>query len=259
MIMFDSEKFIYEINSQGYSILRDVLSKSFIEELKLELFKAIEQETKYHGSRDYSDYGMVLLCSLYDKIFCNLFDLDLVREPFNLILGKGCIVYAYTSSSMPPNSSNYSERIHVDCPRIIPGYITNLGATVLLDDFNEKNGATWFLPYSQERQDKPTSEEFYSNSLRLIEKAGSIWFFNARIWHAGGKNLTKNWRHALTINMVRPWMKQRIDIPRAMSHIDLNSISLSAKQKLGFYAQVPASYSEYYVAPHERKFSQEVE
>jgi hypothetical protein len=257
--MFDSEKFTHEIYNQGYSIVKDVLPKSFTQDLKLELSKAIDIEVKYHGTKNYSDYGMVLLCSLYGKIFCDLFDFDLARKPFDLILGKGCIVYAYTSSSMPPNSSNYSGRIHVDCPRIIPGYITNLGATILLDDFNEKNGATWFLPHSQERWDKPTPEEFYSKGLRLIEKAGSIWFFNARIWHAGGKNLTNSWRHALTINMVRPWMKQRIDIPRAMSHIDVNYMSHFAKQKLGFYAQIPASYSEYYVAPQQRKFKQEVE
>lgn len=257
--MFEPEVFIHEIKTQGYSIVRNALPELFIRKAKFELFQAINSEVKYHGTKKYLDYGMVLLCSLYDKVFCDLFEIDLVTEPFNAILGEGCIVYAYTSSSMPPNAANYSERIHTDCPRIIPGYITNLGATILLDDFTEENGATWFLPYSQERFTPPKSEEFYQESLRLIEKAGSIFFFNARLWHAGGKNLTNEWRHALTINMVRPWMKQRIDIPRAMEHMDLNNISDRAKQKLGFYAQVPSNYSEYYVPLEHRKFKQKTE
>ena len=81
---------------------------------------------------------------------------------------------------MPPGKTNFSRRIHVDCPRIIPNYITNLGATILLDDFTEENGATYYLPFSHNRQDPPPEEEFTQKSVRLIAKAGSVWFFNAR-------------------------------------------------------------------------------
>lgn len=257
--MFDKEKFISEINSQGYSIVRNALPPKFIQKAKQELEIALEKEILYHKGKNYSDYGMVLLCSLYDNIFCDLFDLPLVSNPFNAILGDGCIVYAYTSSSMPPDGSNFSKRIHVDSPRVIPNYITNMGATILLDDFTEENGATWFLPNSQERLDAPTEKEFYNNALRLIEKAGTIWFFNARIWHAGGNNLTSKWRHAITINMVRPWMKQRIDIPKAMSNISNLDISEVAKQKLGFFTQIPENYDEYYAPFENRKYKQKTE
>jgi ectoine hydroxylase-related dioxygenase (phytanoyl-CoA dioxygenase family) len=200
-----------------------------------------------------------MLCSLYDKIFVELFDNSKLTAVFNAILGEGCIVYAYTSSSMPPNKTNYSRRIHVDSPRLIPNYITNLGATILLDDFTEENGATYFLPYSQNYEKQPSEEEFYGKCKRLIAKAGTVWFFNARVWHAGGDNLTQNWRHALTVNMVRPWMKQRIDIPRAMQHLDLSYMSINAQQKLGFLAQVPANYDEYYATPELRKYKQKTE
>lgn len=257
--MIDLEKFKYEIETQGYSIVRDALPKEFIEKAKKELEIAIKKEESYHKTNNYKDYGMVLLCSLYDKIFCDLFDLPLVFKPLEKILGEGCIVYAYTSSSMPPNKSNYSNRIHRDCPRIIPNYITNIGATILLDDFTEENGATWFLSNSQWLDTSPTDEEFYNRAHRLIEKAGTIWFFNANLWHAGGHNITNSWRHALTINAVRSWMKQRIDIPRAMSHIDISDISPKAQQKLGFYTQVPSNYDEYYLPFEQRKYKQPTE
>ena len=256
--MFDKEKFVHEINTQGFSIVRNALPKEYIEKAKAELEIAISKEVDYHKEKNYGDYAMVLNCPLYHKVFADLFDLPLVSEPLESVLGEGCIVYAHTSSSMPPNSSNYSKRVHVDCPRIIPNYVTNMGATILLDDFTEENGATWFLPNSQERTDNdaPSEEEFYSKAKRVIEKAGANWFFNARIWHAGGDNNTEKWRHALTVNMVRPWMKQRIDIPRSMSHIDTSNYSEKALQKLGFHAQVPANYDEYYVPFEQRKFKQ---
>jgi ectoine hydroxylase-related dioxygenase (phytanoyl-CoA dioxygenase family) len=54
-------------------------------------------------------------------------------------------------------------------------------------------------------------------------------------------------------------MKQRIDIPRAMANMDLSSVSEKALQKLGFLAQTPANYDEYYVTPEKRKYRQKYE
>ena len=255
----DKETISRAIEDDGYIIIEKVLNSEFINQAKIELEAAIETETEYHKTSDYQDYGMVLLCALYGGSFFRLFDNKDLMLPFNTILGDGSIVYAYTSSSMPPDKSNYSNRVHVDCPRVIPGYVTNMGATILLDHFTEENGSTWFLPKSQTSVEEPSEEYFYKHAKRLIEPAGTVWFFNARIWHAGGNNLTPNWRHAITINMARPYMKQRIDIPRALSHLDLSDVSEEAKQKLGFYAQVPASLEEYYLPPEQRKFKQKTE
>jgi ectoine hydroxylase-related dioxygenase (phytanoyl-CoA dioxygenase family) len=257
--MTEYKAFVREFQASGSVVVPDVLDPAYIALAKRELEVAIASEARHHGGTEFSDYGMVLLCSLYGETFWRLFDNPRLVGPFNAILGAGCIVYAYTSSSMPPGRANYARRVHVDCPRLIPGFITNMGATILLDDFTEENGATWFLPNSHERLAAPDDEEFYSKARRVIAPAGSVWFFNARTWHAGGENHTPRWRHALTINMARPWMKQRLDIPRAMEHLDLRQLSSAARQKLGFDAQVPASYAEYYVPPAERKFRQPAE
>lgn len=257
--MFNAEEFTREFNATGSVVLRHVLEPNFVAAAKRELAGAMEAEVRYHRTRAYKDYGMVLLCSLYGGAFWSLFDQSALMAPFQAVLGDGCVVYAYTSSSMPPSSVNSSGRIHVDCPRIIPGYVTNVGATILLDDFTEENGATWYLPNSQTQAEPPDEKSFYANARRVIAPAGSVWFFNARIWHAGGVNKSDRWRHALTINMGRSWMKQRIDIPRAMAHLDLSALSPAARQKLGFDAQVPASYDEYYAPPEQRKFKQKTE
>jgi ectoine hydroxylase-related dioxygenase (phytanoyl-CoA dioxygenase family) len=259
VIVFDRESFVHQINTQGYSIVEHVLTDDYIVKAKSDLEDAIRLENEYHAGKDHHDYGMVLLCSLYGRTLIDLFANTNLTEPFNVILGDGCIVYAYTSSSMPPTAQNYSARIHVDCPRIIPGYVTNMGATILLDDFTAENGATWFLPYSQTWPDAPSEEEFYGQARRVIARAGSVFFFNARLWHAGGANHTDQWRHALTVNMCRAYMKQRLDIPRAMQHMALSGVSEAALQKLGFLAQVPASYDEYYAPFEERKYKQKTE
>ena len=247
------------IATDGYLILEDVLSPDYVDRAKAALLEAIDAEAEYHGGTDYSDYGMVLLCSMYGGPFLELFDNERFLAPFEAVLGPGCITYAYTSSSMPPSASNYSRRIHVDSPRLIPDYVTNMGATVLLDEFTVENGATGFLPGSQGRADQPSEEEFTRGEKLVLAPSGSVFFFNARLWHRGGNNLSGDWRHALTVNMCRPYMKQRLDIPRAMANLDLGDVSDRVLQKLGFHAQVPASYDEYYVPPEDRTFKQAAE
>ena len=244
------------IAEDGCLVVRDVLSPAFVDRARRELMTAIERDSRKYGDRATRDYAMVMLCALHGGPFVELFDNERLMNPFNAVLGEECIVYAYTSSSMPPNGRNYSVRVHTDCPRIIPGYVTNMGATILLDDFTEENGATWYLPRSQWQAEMPSEEEFYRQAKRLIAPAGSVLFFNARIWHAGGDNRTERWRHALTINMCRPYMKQRIDIPRAMKDMDLSGVSDSARQKLGFFSQPPSSLDEYYLPAEQRSFRQ---
>jgi ectoine hydroxylase-related dioxygenase (phytanoyl-CoA dioxygenase family) len=244
------------IAGDGYIVARDVLPAAFVKRARHELMAAIESDSGRYGPQAARDYAMVMLCSLHGGTFLDLFEIDRLVEPFNAVLGDECIVYAYTSSSMPPNGRNYSVRIHTDCPRVIPGYVTNMGATILLDDFTEENGATWFLPGSQWTVPPPSEDEFYGRAKRLIAPAGSVLFFNARLWHAGGDNHTDRWRHALTINMCRPYMKQRIDIPRAMKDMNLSNVSDRVKQKLGFFSQPPASLEEYYLPPEQRSFRQ---
>jgi hypothetical protein len=241
---------------EGVVVIESLFSHDFCARSILELESAIEKEAEFHGTKNYRDYGMVLVCPVYGGAFNEVFDNAAFMMPFNQVLGEGSIVYAYTSSSMPKAGSNYSARIHQDCPRHIPGYRTNVGATVLLQDFTEENGATYFLPCSQDRRTAPTEAEFMAGARRLLAPAGSVCFFDALVWHRGGENHTTAWRHALTLNMARSFMKQRLDIPRMLSPEVAAALSPTAKQKLGFLAQVPASLTEYYAPPHLRKYQQ---
>jgi ectoine hydroxylase-related dioxygenase (phytanoyl-CoA dioxygenase family) len=254
------EAFVRAIESEGYAILPDIVPKAMLSQLRSELQAAIAAERtlleqRYPDAHD----GMVLLCSLYGGSLLEILGEESLMAPFEWVMGEGCIIYAYTSSSMPPGGANYSTRVHVDCPRLIPHYVTNMGATILLDDFTAVNGATWFLPGSQTRAEAPGEDEFYAGARRVIAPAGSVFYFNARLWHAGGRNETDDWRHALTLNMCRPYMKQRIDIPRAMAQVDLSGAPEKALQKMGFLSQVPANYDEYYAPPAKRKYRQKVE
>src|SRR5262245_31022318 len=161
-----SDRATHAIAEDGVIVVHDVLTRPFVDRAKHELMEAIESDSRQYGARAARDYAMVLLCSLHGGAFLDLFDNNRLMEPFNAVLGEECIVYAYTSSSMPPNGRNYSVRIHTDCPRLISGYVTNMGVTLPLDDFDERNGATWFLPRSHGLAVEPTREQFYESARR---------------------------------------------------------------------------------------------
>jgi ectoine hydroxylase-related dioxygenase (phytanoyl-CoA dioxygenase family) len=251
--------FLEEFAEFGHALVEDVLDARTIARARRAVETAIVAESEYHGTTDYPDYGTVQCCALYDRVFVEVLDIEALMEPFHSVLGRGCIIYAYLSSSLPPGGTNAAHRIHVDCPRLIPGYPTNMGAVIPLDRFTEDNGATWYLSGSHQQPDPPDRAEFDARADRLIADPGSVWFFNPRLWHSAGVNTTDRWRHSFTLNLCRPYMKQRFDLPRLLADVDLSFASENARQKLGFFAQAPTSLDEYYAPSDQRMFRQPYE
>jgi ectoine hydroxylase-related dioxygenase (phytanoyl-CoA dioxygenase family) len=144
--------------------------------------------------------------------------------------------------------------VHVDSPRVIPGYWTNVGVMVALDDYSAANGATRYLPASFERVDPPSLEEFMEHSEQVLPRAGEAVIFNARTWHMGGRNATDTARHAITLNVCRSYMRQRFDYPRLVGPETLGHMGDLGRRFLGFNVRMPASLDEYYLPEAERLY-----
>jgi ectoine hydroxylase-related dioxygenase (phytanoyl-CoA dioxygenase family) len=249
------------IREDGFCLVQNLLDDEVLNSLRKHAAFSIDKESAYHGTTNYRDYGAVQCCPMYDGPFLDLLENRSLIEPMNLVMGEGCIIWSYITTSLPPGSPNFTTRIHVDRPRLFPNYCESAGSLILLDDFTEENGATWYLPKSHVRADEPTEEEFYATAKRLIAPAGSVFFFNLRLWHAGGFNRTDKWRHALSVGFVRPYIKQKFDLPKVLSQqgIDTSTLSDYVKQKLGFFAIPPASLDEYWGPEEKRTYREKSE
>lgn len=230
--------------TNGYSIVENVFPISIIEEIRKILPNCIERAQD--DAKNESEIGRLIFCPCYDLKFIELLENDKFLIPFETILGKNYYLYTYSSSCLPPHSGNFSSKIHVDRRVIIPGYVEMVGALVLINDFTEENGATWYLPKYFDNATPPSEDLFYKKSKRLIAKAGSVFYFNSTLWHSGGINKTNVWRHALALAIVRPYLKQRLDIPSMLRTQDLSPYSKNAKKILGFNSEPPKSITEYY-------------
>lgn len=248
-----------KLEKDGYAVIENLVPADLIARLKKDLEFAIQRDAEYHKGKEHPDFAMVLFCPLYGDSFLDLLQYEPYLAPIEAVMGESCILYSYTSSSMPPSAGNYSCRIHLDALHTVPkGYINKLQTLVALDDFTLENGATYVLPGSHRLEAPPEEEAFYDQAIRLELKAGSVWFGHPRIYHAGAPNNTTQWRHAITTVWCKAYMKQRIDVPRLMPELANNS-STRLLQKIGFHAQVPTSYDEYYASPEMRKFKQALE
>jgi ectoine hydroxylase-related dioxygenase (phytanoyl-CoA dioxygenase family) len=250
-----STNFLQDIQRHGVALLGKTLPGEAIAPLRHQLRLAIDQDIAEWGDNPfYKDHWMVHNLMLRHECFMDVLDNKIMYEAVKQIFGGLYTIYAYTSSSMPAGGANYSHRIHVDCPRFIDNYITNLGMIIALDDFTEENGATYFLPGSHLSPTPPHSTDFFNRAIRLFPKAGEAIIFNARTWHLGGQNHSAQERHALTINFCRPFMKQRFDYPKMLSPQHRARLSEQQKQLLGIFSQVPMSLNDYYVPPDERLY-----
>ena len=253
---------VQEIVERGFAIVPRVLNEVQLQKLRSELISAIQQDEILlksfpDGHVKKKDIWMVHNCMVRGPQLAALMEQSEMHLYLGHFLTNTCIVYAYQSSSMPAMGSNYSNRIHVDCPRFIPGYLTNMGVIFPLDDFSAENGATRFLPGSHLRPEQPSVGEFDRNSEQIRCKAGDMIVFNARTWHSGGVNQTHQPRHSLTINVCRSYMRQRFDFPRmidSQAPYVLDWIGTEGRRFLGYNVRVPSSLDEFFLEGSQRLY-----
>lgn len=243
-----------EVRDTGFTVVRGAVEPSLAAAWRESLAKLTALQRASMTERSRIDDYMVHNPMVQDPVFFGLLEHPSTVAALDALLGPTSILYAFTTSSMPGGGTNYSNRVHVDCPRVIPGYITNIGIITALDDFTDENGATYFLPRSFERLDVPSEEEFLRDAVRVHPKAGDMVVFNARTFHLGGTNSTDRDRHALTINACRSYMRQRFDYPRLLPAGAEKTMSPTLRRVLGYDVRVPASIEEYYLPEDQRLY-----
>ncbi len=102
----------------------------------------------------------------------------------------------------------------------------------------------------------PSADEgkklFEANCVQVTCKKGSLLVFDARAFHRAGENKTTEWRHSLTMNVCRPYMKQRMDWVRFIPASISDKLNQQAKRIIGFDTRLPASLEDFFVDDDKR-------
>jgi len=240
------------LERDGLIVVPSVLDAATVALLRAELETAIAQYS--HDYPDVFDRGMVHNCMVRGAQMATLLDQPVMHAYLEAAFADTCILYAYQSSSLQPSQGNYGSRVHVDSPRFIPGYATNLGVIFALDDFTEQNGGTYYLKGSHRVAELPDETSFYANAARAYCKAGDMILFHGRLAHAAGTNHTDHARHALTLNICRSYMRQRFDFPRLVPPVIIERLGEKGRRLIGMNVRMPTSLAEFYLPPDQRLY-----
>ena len=245
---------IYEINTLGFSVVENVIDADLQASMRSALIKAIEEDdTKwkgFHGKR----YDLINSMIDYRGDFLNLLANETMHQVFSAVISPTCVLYNYSSTFLLPNGKPGAANLHVDTPRHVPGYNHGLIMTLALDDFTEDNGATYYLPGSQNLPEPPPELVFERYAVSVARPAGAAVFFNPRCYHKAMHNSTHENRCGVTVYATRSFMKPRFDFPKMISDEELAELPPKIRQFLGFDVRIPADLSEFYVPEEQRLY-----
>lgn len=246
----------YLVKTRGYSLVPGFLTLKETEKLKSTIIAAIQAYEPVPGvERSELDKHQIHDLLNRDINFVRLLEDPRLQQLVAPHLGEHWIMYAATSSSIPPGGSNYASRLHVDSPRHTLGYEFNIGILWALDDHTAENGgALKILPGSQHSSETPSEVFFEKHCDRILCKAGSLLVFSARMFHRTALNTTQQWNHSMTLNACRSFMKPRMDWVRFIRPELTEKINAQARRILGFDTRLPTSMEEFFLPEDQRLY-----
>lgn len=234
-----------DIEYLGYCIHPQKLDEDLTGRLRKDSLTALEQERQHYVTEGTPEEGRVLFCPKYGGSFLDILEDNLITNGFQDLLGPH-ILYTMTTSFLPPNGTNQTSSIHRDANHNVRSETIDMAVMILLDDFTDDNGATYFLAGSHLESEKPEAGHFYKHAVRLNAPKGTVCFFNPLIWHASGINHTDRSRGCLLIEMVKPWMKQRFQIDTILPDHIQSSLTEKQRKILGLDSLPPKGFKEYF-------------
>ncbi|MEM7560263.1 MAG: phytanoyl-CoA dioxygenase family protein, partial [Planctomycetota bacterium] len=117
------------------------------------------------------------------------------------VLGNDCKLSSLNYRAARPDGGE--QKLHVDWHEAItpPSFLV-CNSIWLLDDFTEENGATRLVPGSHLRGKTPEQEledpwATHPDEVLVTGEAGSVFLFNAHLWHGGTRNRSARQRRAI--------------------------------------------------------------
>ncbi len=215
-----------QLREEGFCVLPAVLSKEELARARAGLDRAVE--ISQHFERSNPNHKLdpneanIRAANLpaVDPVFIELLmradALDAAREA----IGPHILISNFTANIALPGSG--SMKLHSDQALVVPPPWPHPWAVNIiwcLDDVNEANGATRYLPGShriQSLDDVPA--DALDRTVAFEAPAGSFIVMEGRLWHTSGMNVTANQRRRMLFayyssDFIRPQMNWAMSLP----------------------------------------------
>jgi len=235
--MSDLDRHAHDLQTQGYTIVHNVLTLDEVEAVRAALGEVFEREREvgklrgWHTEMHRVTYMLPQKHPIFRQIPMNPRVLPLMQK----VLGENCILSSLNGMTM--SEGGKAQPLHLDQPQSVPGIVLNINALYTLDDFTRANGCTRVVPGSQDRIVKQPIDQAAEepNAIYLEAPVGSLIAFNGGIVHAGSANTTSGLRRCLHAYYCRPWIRPQWDYPSSLTADVIAELSEAQKRLMGFY------------------------
>jgi len=177
------------LRSAGTCTIANVISATEADAARLAVQRHAEADRVRGHHHVYGDGKIRRVWGLVSKdaIFRHLIQHPLVLAIWKRILGEDLIASSFTANIVGPGAPGGGW--HADypywmmCPPFPVGFLA--AQTIwMLDDFTPQNGATVWIPGSQDLLRQPTPKEIKGRKTAIAQAPkGSVFFGHAAIWH----------------------------------------------------------------------------
>jgi len=246
-----SLKIINKLKKDGFFVIQNYISKLDCEEYETILDKLEKRKRKKNEKyfNDCINKGQVVLRDLicYDSKFLDLLSNKKILKLIFKIFEDQFIIDGVTGSR-PLKLSKKHPKPHIDSHLPVNKFQNTLDIVLQLcvNDFNEKNGATYFWKKSHLSGKKCQSQNvnfklFKKKQLKL--KKGSLIIFLGQTWHQLGKNYSGDKRWGVLFHLKRWWIKPSTNYSAFFSN-QFSKFTNEQKMLLGFSSISPKPFSK---------------
>lgn len=249
-------KHIEEINEDGYTIIKDVLTNEECLEISKKLDKINQDEESEFGKERLAkcnEIGILRSLLSKDPYFANLIIHPKIYPIVSAIVGETAILHLQNAIIVFPEKKHGQSHFHRDFAKdFICTKPLSLNVFWMIDEFNAETGATWVVPKTHKIEDWPTNEVLEKEAIQTKGKPGSVLIFDSMLIHKGGSNVSNIVRRAINHQYTKPFIKQQINLPEFLgSKFEKES---KIGQVLGYWAIPPKNIEEFRCEPKNRTY-----
>jgi len=244
-----------ELDLLGYTLVEGALPSSSLEPVRSKIDRLFELDLQEFGQtrlQELRELGTLRFPMVRDRYFLELLSHPAILEIIEALLGPSCILHLQNCIVLVPEKRHQQSAYHQDFRPYLNGADVSFNAFVLVDDFTDENGGTYVVPGTHRLARRP-SEEFLERHVRRITgPAGSVLFFDSRLWHRGGENHTTERRRAVNHQYTAAFIRQQVDYAHCLPEEEYATLPERTQQLLGRFVRLPRTSAEFRVEPERR-------
>ena len=244
------EEHIKNIRNNGISVISNLISKKDCNFYKKKSLQLINMHKKLQ--KPLSSHNQVVNSPFrYDKYFYKLIyniKLDKILKKLidkNYVLINTNILNRSFDKELKVNQRTIGDTWHTDTPAVGGRQILNgfrFLVAIMLDDFTEKNGCTYYIPKSHLNNKIPLRNKKY-NCKKLVGKSGDAVIFDSSLWHKGGKSTSQS-RLSL-FSLYGPWwIKPYFNYEKMIGKEKLKKLNSNLRKLLHYNSMPPSCIEE---------------